>query len=225
MKNYEILKNFNVLYLEDDINLLKNLSEILEDFVHKIYTADNVADAYKILVENNIDVIISDILIGDKNALEFISFLKERNIEIPVILTTAYTETEYLLEAIKLRAINYLVKPIKVKELLDSLYEVLLPKYQQNELAKNAILFKLASLMCESKQFEVIKMLVKKIDNNYTFSLSYNEIMETINISKPTLIKLFKELQDRGILKKMPKRKYKIDIKKLEEEFIKSTIH
>ena len=49
--------------------------------------------------------------------------------------------------------------------------------------------------------------------------------METINISKPTLIKLFKELQDKGILKKMPKRKYKIDVKKLEEEFIKSTIH
>jgi len=57
---------------------------------------------YKVLKEKHIDVIISDILIGDKNGLEFISFLKQNGIEIPFILTTAYTETDYLLDAIKL---------------------------------------------------------------------------------------------------------------------------
>ncbi|GAB6073941.1 response regulator [Nautilia lithotrophica] len=74
MKNYDILKEFNVLYIEDDTNLLKNLSEILEDFVKNIYITDNTTDAYKILKEKHIDVIISDILIGDKNGLEFILF-------------------------------------------------------------------------------------------------------------------------------------------------------
>ncbi|ACM93676.1 response regulator receiver domain protein [Nautilia profundicola AmH] len=46
MKNYDILKEFNVLYIEDDTSLLKNLSEILEDFVKNIYTTDNTTDAY-----------------------------------------------------------------------------------------------------------------------------------------------------------------------------------
>ncbi len=224
MKNYDILKEFNVLYIEDDISLLKNLSEILEDFVKNIYTADNTKEAYKILKEKHIDVIISDILIGDKNGLEFISFLKQNGIEIPFILTTAYTETDYLLDAIKLKAVNYLVKPIKIKELLDSLYEVLLPVYQEKELINNTLVFKIASVICESKQLEVIKMIVKNMDEEYTFSLSYNDIMNEIDISKPTLIKLFKDLQDKEVLQKLPKRKYKINIAKLDKLFLNSNV-
>ena len=222
MKNYDILKEFNVLYIEDDKSLLKNLSEILEDFVKNIYTSDNTTDAFKILKEKHIDVIISDILIGDKNGLEFISFIKQNGYEIPFILTTAYTETDYLLDAIKLKAVNYLVKPIRIKELLDSLYEVLLPKFQEKELVNNTLLFKIASIVCESKQLEVIKMIVKNIDDDYTFALSYNDIMEKINISKPTLIKLFKDLQDKEVIQKLPKRRYKININKLDEKFLTS---
>ena len=53
---------------------------------------------------------------------------------------------------------------------------------------------------------------MNSIDNEYNFSLSYPEIMEKINISKPTLIKLFKDLQDKNLITKLPKRKYKINI-------------
>ncbi|AZV46995.1 response regulator [Nautilia sp. PV-1] len=224
MKNYDILKEFKILYIEDDSSLLKNLSEILEDFVKNLFVAENTTDAYKIIKEKHVDVIISDILIGDKNGLEFISFLKQNGIDIPFILTTAYTETDYLLDAIKLKAVNYLVKPIKIKELLDSLYEVLLPVYQEKELVNSTLLFKIASVICESKQLEVIKMIVKNMDDEYSFSLSYNDIMEEINISKPTLIKLFKDLQDKEVLQKLPKRKYRININKLDEIFMSSNL-
>jgi YesN/AraC family two-component response regulator len=219
MKNYEILKNYNILYIEDDKNILNNLKEILEDFVKEIYTANNTSEAFKIIKENHIDVIISDILLGDKNGLEFISFLKNNGYDIPFILITAYTETDYLLNAIKLRAANYLVKPIRVKELLDSLYEVVLPKYQEKELKKSNILYKIASIICESKQLDVIKYIVKSLDDDYTFSLSYSDIMKEIDISKPTLVKLFKDLQSKGIIQRLPKRRYKIDIYKLDETF------
>lgn len=212
MKNYDILKNFNILYIEDDKNLLNTLGEILKDFVKKIYLASNTQEAYKILKENHIDLIISDILIEDKNGIEFISFLKNQGFKIPFILTTAYTETDYLLEAIKEKVSNYLVKPIKIKELLDSIYETLLPKYQKKELENSTILFKLASLVCESKQLEVIKLIVNSLDDNYNFSLLYPEIMKRIDISKPTLIKLFKDLQDKNIITKLPKRKYKLNV-------------
>jgi len=220
MKNYDILKEFNVLYIEDDVNLLKNMGEILEDFVKKIFLAENTSDAYKILKENHIDVIISDILIGDKNGLEFIEFIKKSGIDIPFILTTAYTETEYLLEAIKLKTVNYLVKPIKIKELLDSLYDTVLPIYQQKQIQKNSVLFKIVSIICEGKQLEVLKLIINEMDDEYTFSLSYSDIMQKIEISKPTLVKLFKDLIEKEILQKLPKRKYKINIKKIDELFL-----
>ncbi|MFB1033065.1 MAG: response regulator, partial [Aliarcobacter cryaerophilus] len=60
-KNLDILKNINILYLEDDENLLKHTSDILEDFVANIYGVKNTIDAMKILLEKKVDVIISDI--------------------------------------------------------------------------------------------------------------------------------------------------------------------
>src|SRR5574344_351610 len=50
-KNIEILKNINILYLEDDENLLKHTSDILEDFVANSYGVKNTIDAMKILLE------------------------------------------------------------------------------------------------------------------------------------------------------------------------------
>ena len=44
-----ILQNFNVLYLEDDENLLKHTKSILEDFVNNIYTAKTSSEALDIL--------------------------------------------------------------------------------------------------------------------------------------------------------------------------------
>ncbi len=215
MKNYEVLKNFSVLYIEDDLDLQKNMTEVLEDFVKNIYYTDLLNEAFKLIKIKHIDLIISDILVGDKNALEFVSFLKNQGIEIPFILTTAYTNTDYLLEAISLKAVNYLVKPIKIKQLLDNMYEILYPKFQEKKLLKDKLFFKTISLICDSKQTEVIRLIVDSLDDEYILSLSYQDIMDRIDISKPTLIKIFKNLIDHEIMVKLPKRKYKFNIYKL----------
>ncbi len=212
----DILKNFSILYIEDDLDLQANTVEILEDFVQNIYYTDSLTEAYKTVKTKHVDLIISDILVGEKNAIDFIEFLKKQNIDIPFILTSAYTNTEYFLDAIKLKVASYLVKPIKIKQLLESMYEILYPKYQEKEILKDKIAFKTLSMICDSKQMEVIKLIVDSLDKNYVFSLSYQYIMQRIDISKPTLIKLFKQLLDKEIIIKLPKRKYKFNIYKLD---------
>ena len=212
----DILKNFSILYIEDDLDLQANTVEILEDFVQNIYYTDSLTEAHKTVKTKHVDLIISDILVGEKNAIDFIEFLKKQNIDIPFILTSAYTNTEYFLDAIKLKVASYLVKPIKIKQLLESMYEVLYPKYQEKEILKDKIAFKTLSMICDSKQMEVIKLIVDSLDKNYVFSLSYQDIMQRIDISKPTLIKLFKQLLDKEIIIKLPKRKYKFNIYKLD---------
>ena len=75
-KNLDILKNINILYLEDDENLLKHTSDILEDFVANIYGVKNTIDAMKILLEKKVDVIISDILLENENGINFLKYIK-----------------------------------------------------------------------------------------------------------------------------------------------------
>lgn len=215
--NLNILSQFNILYLEDDTDLLKQTSEILEDFVNKIYSVKTSQKALEILLNKKVDVIISDILLEDENGIEFLQYLKnEKNINIPTILTTAHTDTKYLLDAIKLKVENYIVKPINIKELLNTLYTVLLPIAQKQELAKQNNLIKVISLITDSKQVDVIKFILDNLDSDNLFISSYADIMEEINISKPTLIKLFKSLTNYNILLKTHHKTYRFNEKALE---------
>jgi DNA-binding NtrC family response regulator len=215
-KDLNILNQFNILYLEDDVDLLRHTTDILEDFVHNIYPVKTSKEAMEILLNKKVDVIISDILLEGENGIDFLKYIKnEKEIYIPVILTTAHADTKYLLDAIKLKVENYIIKPIKVKELLDTLYDILLPVVQQKEIKKNENIIKTISHITDSKQVEIIKLIINNLDNENIYEGSYSDIMNEVNISKPTLIKLFKELATKDILVKTQHKTYRFNEKAL----------
>lgn len=215
-KDLNILQDFNVLYLEDDENLLKHTSDVLEDFVNNIFAVKTSKEAIEILLNKKVDVIISDILLKDENGIDFLKYIKSKNINIPAILTTAHTDTSYLLDAIKLKVDNYIIKPINIKELLDSLYEVLLPLVQEKEIRKNKNVIKTISAITDSKQVEIVKYIINSLDKDNLFVASYTDIMDNFSISKPTLIKLFKDLAEKNILVKVQHKTYRFNENSLE---------
>lgn len=164
-----------------------------------------------ILLNKKVDVIISDILLENENGIDFLKHIKEKEIFIPTILTTAHTDTKYLLDAIKLKVENYIVKPINIKELLNSLHDILLPIVQKQEILKNIYVIKTISAITDSKQVDIIKYIINSLDNDNHFTASYTDIMEEISISKPTLIKLFKDLAQKDILVKVAHKTYKFN--------------
>jgi DNA-binding NtrC family response regulator len=211
-KDLNILNQFNILYLEDDEDLLRHTTDILEDFVNNIYPVKTSQEAMEILLSKKVDVIISDILLEGENGINFLKYIKEKkDINLPTILTTAHTDTVYLLEAIKLKVENYIIKPIKVKELLDTLYDVLLPIVQQKEIKKHENIIKTISHITDSKQVEIIKLIINNLNNENMYEGSYTDIMNEVNISKPTLIKLFKELASKDILVKVQHKTYRFN--------------
>lgn len=215
-KNLDILQQFTLLYLEDDEDLLRHTTDILEDFVHHIYPVKTSTQAMEILNTHKIDVIISDILLKDENGIDFLQYIQnEKNIYIPTILTTAHTDTQYLLDAIKLKVENYIIKPVKVKELLETLHDVLLPIIQRKEIKKNENIIKTISHITDSKQVEIIKLILNNLDNEDIYQGSYSDIMNQVTVSKPTLIKLFKELSEKDILVKTHHKTYQFNEKAL----------
>lgn len=215
-KDLNILQGFNILYLEDDKNLRLHTKDVLEDFVKNIYAVGTSNEALNIIINNKVDVIISDILLENENGIDFLKYLKEdKNITIPAILTTAHTDTKYLLDAIKLKVENYIIKPINIKELLNTLHDILLPVIQQKEIVKNNNIIKTISAVTDSKQVEVVNYIFDNLNDENILITSYSEIMDEINISKPTLIKLFKELAEKNILTKVQHKTYRFDDKTL----------
>jgi DNA-binding NtrC family response regulator len=214
-RDFERLGRFNVLYLEDEIDLLKHTTDVLIDFVNHIYPVQTCEEAMEIIRTKKVDVIISDILLKHGNGIEFLQELKAMDNDTPAILTTAYTDTEYLLEAIKLKVENYIVKPINIKELLNSLHDVLLPKIQSREIHRSYNIIKTISAVTDGKQVELIRFIIKNLDDDNVLNYSYTDIMERVDVSKPTVIKLFKQLSDFGILTKIQNGKYRFDETKL----------
>ncbi len=215
-RNFDLLNSFNILYLEDEPELLKHTSSVLEDFVNKIFPCLTCNEAQDVIENNKIDVIISDINLKFGNGIEFLKNLKfTQGYEFPCILTTAYTDTEYLLDAIKLRVDSYIVKPVNIKELLNNLHDVLLPKIQEREMEKSYNIIKTISAISDGKQVELIKFIIRNLDNENMFNYSYGDIMEQVDVSKPTVIKLFRQLSELGILTKIQNRKYFFDESKL----------
>ena len=216
-RDFEILNGFTILYIEDEMALRKHTSAILEDFVKHIFAVEGCEEAIEILQREHIDVIIADILLENESGIECLRHIKEKmGLKIPAILTTAHTDTELLLEAIKLKVENYLVKPINIKELLSALHDIFKPMIQQKEIDRTQNIIKTIAAVIDGKQVELVRFVIRNLDNDNILNYSYSEIMDQTGISKPTIIKLFKQLMQKGILTKVQNGKYRFDARRLE---------
>lgn len=214
-RNLEHLGSFNILYLEDEPELRKHTTDVLLDFVRHIYAVGTVEEALNVVRNNKVDVIISDILLQNGNGIEFLKIIKDEGYEIPTILATAYTDTSYLLDAIKLKVENYIIKPINIKELLNSLHDLLLPKIQSKQISRSYNIIRTISAISDSKQVDIVHFIINNLDNDNILNYSYTDIMDKVDVSKPTVIKLFKQLGDLGVLNKIQNAKYRFDESKL----------
>ena len=116
-----ILKKMNILYIEDEENIRANMKKTLSILCDNIYDTYCINEAYKLYENHRIDIIISDINLPEQSGIDFVKDLRKSDKTIPVILLSAYTDKHYLLEATKLKLVDYLTKPVDFKTLLSTL--------------------------------------------------------------------------------------------------------
>ena len=183
----EKLQSLTLLYAEDEVGIRQNIADSLRYYVKEVYEAKDGEEAYSIYLEKNPDIILSDIHMPNVNGLDFIKKVREVNRTIPVVMITAYTDKEYLLEAVELHMEKYIVKPID----LDELFEVL---------------NKCIDILDSNKKISL------KVDENYTYDYDLKELRykdESIILNKKEMIFLevlisnsnrivnYEELQDK----------------------------
>jgi len=120
-QNLEILKSLNILYLEDEENIRKNITRTLQLLCNNVYDCSDSMEAIEVFENKKINIIISDISMPNINGIEFSKIIRKKNKQIPIILLTAHTDTDYLLEATKLKLVDYLIKPLNFLKLKEAL--------------------------------------------------------------------------------------------------------
>ncbi|ADN09917.1 GGDEF domain-containing response regulator [Sulfurimonas autotrophica] len=114
---HEYAKKITILYVEDEDDVREGYSRALKRISAELYTAHNGIVGLELFKKYHPDIIVSDINMPKMNGLEMVRAIKEINLEVKVIFTTAHSESAYLLEAIELQVEGYLLKPVQKKAL------------------------------------------------------------------------------------------------------------
>ena len=107
-----------VLVVDDESSVREVLTDIFADNGFSVKTAVNGQDALKKLDDLHPDVVFMDIRMPEMSGIEALEIINTRGSQIPIILMTAYGSTETTIEAMKLGAFDYLMKPLNIKEVM-----------------------------------------------------------------------------------------------------------
>lgn len=117
----DILKNLKVLFVSKKENIDNKEIEVLELFFYKIIIANSSQKAYKNFIEYKPDVIITDIDIENINGISLSKEIRKLNHNIPIIILSKEKDEKYLFEAIRLQVMDYVLRPLQVKDLIYAL--------------------------------------------------------------------------------------------------------
>ncbi len=125
MNSKEIIKKLSILYIEDDIEVKKDIIELLKVMFKIVYQADNGLDGFDIYNEKSPDIILTDIDMPKMNGIDFIKEVRKNDNNTQIIIISSYDDKKYLYEAVKLKLEDYILKPFSYKKFLNALENVI----------------------------------------------------------------------------------------------------
>ncbi|MBB5172416.1 response regulator [Texcoconibacillus texcoconensis] len=121
----------NVLIVEDDPMVAELNSQYLEkvEGYHLTSVAHEVSSALQILKEENIDLILLDIYLPNKNGWEVLSSIRSAEREVDIIIISAASDNESIKKALRFGVVDYLIKPFEFER-----FNSALENYKQEQL-------------------------------------------------------------------------------------------
>ena len=110
-----------LLVLDDEEEIVKRLKRALEKEGYEVFSACNGEAGLSVIEKNKIDVVISDINMGDMDGIEVLQRAKKLHQDIEGIMITGYKNQELAIRALRAGAIDYITKPINLDGLLFSI--------------------------------------------------------------------------------------------------------
>ncbi len=180
---------YNAVIVEDEPWSLANIKTIFPWSSYGFDTPvgfDNPHEALEYITAQRVDVLFTDIVMPDITGLELIKFIREKNIDIKIIIISGHANFSFAQQAINYGIFSYLLKPIDRRE------------------AENLMVKLKAALDSEtdsdtaSKKYTDIsnpafKQLLQFVDENFNKKLKLNKLAEKFNINESYCSQLFKE--------------------------------
>ena len=202
---------YTVLCVDDEKEFLEYLRSILEFYFLKVYAVVSVKEAYKIIEENEIDIIITDLYMPKTNGIDFIKKIRSERSAISVIVLTACFEKDFLHAAVPLGLDAYLIKPVTLEKLFATLQhtiELIESRSAKTYALKGGVSFDLIDkVVYETASRKVIDVTHKELDllclliKNHQMILSKGIIEDYLwkseNVAESSVKTLIKKLRSK----------------------------
>jgi DNA-binding response OmpR family regulator len=114
-----------ILVVDDEKGICENVHKILAKKNYEVTQALSAQEALEKMAKESFSLLISDIVMPQKNGLELLKLVKEQWPLTKVIIMTAYASTDTAMKAIRLGALDYLPKPFTPKEVRETVEKAL----------------------------------------------------------------------------------------------------
>ncbi|NOQ79377.1 MAG: response regulator, partial [Gammaproteobacteria bacterium] len=155
-------QSIRLLYVEDEPALRESVARYLKKFFTHMDVAENGEQGLELYKLKQYDIVITDIEMPKLNGIEMSKAIRTINPEQDIIITSAYTNPEYLVDAIKAGISGYIIKPIDFNQVNQILKTTIskIKRYRENENYKKNL-----ERMVLDKTREYKKLQDEKVEN------------------------------------------------------------
>jgi DNA-binding NtrC family response regulator len=112
------MKDFRILLVDDEVDFVETLSERLSLGGYNVKAVSSPLEAMPLLHSFSPNLVLLDIKMPEMNGIEFLKLIKKINPSIDVIMLTAFGNMNFVEESMESGAIEYIIKPIDINELI-----------------------------------------------------------------------------------------------------------
>jgi len=156
-----------ILVVDDEKSLLDLLSRVFTKEGYRVQTTSSAAKAIEVLEQEDLDLLITDIRLPEISGMEILRRCRELRPDVPVIMITAYGNMKQAIEALKMGALDYIVKPFDMEELKITVAKGLEKRRleQENILLKRDLKerYSFENMIGRSRAMQAIFALIEKI--------------------------------------------------------------
>lgn len=221
-KILEQFRNYRILCVEDEDGIRKRVVSTLKYYFDDVLEASNGEDGYDLYEEYKPDIIISDIQMPKKNGIEMVQNIRKKDLSTVIIMLTAYSSEEYLLQLINLNINHYILKPITSDSLLNGIIKSFANKFDEKIQFDNDVYFNVKEyelyykdeiISLRKREKEFLLLLCKNKNSIVTYEQIEEYLWRDKSMSMSALKTFIKELRQRlpiNLIVNIPQLGYKI---------------
>ncbi|MCP4439563.1 MAG: response regulator [Aureispira sp.] len=191
-------RDYTILIAEDNADMRAFVESLLKPN-YQVLTVDNGAKAWELLSsqKQDVDLLLSDVMMPEMNGFELLQRIKDKKMQLPVVLLTALSSSKRKLEGLTIGADDYLTKPFSKNELLARIKNLLINYEGRRTWAQSEItdtskkIQKIENVAVDQVWMKKVEETLKKEVGNTQFGIL--ELASELNISERQLRRRIKK--------------------------------